>query len=637
MSDFLRLLEETNKSSALLSVLTHLRHGESDSRHFEVAPTTFDVVPGKAFAYWASDAVLGAFVRYPAFEVPSQREARVGLQTSDDFRFLRLWWEVNNEALTTKWYGFAKGGAASKFYSDIYLLVNWGTQGTEIKSWASSLYDNSHWSRIIKNVEYYLRPGLTWPRRTQVFGPRILQGKCIFADKGPAAFTAGDSALDLLTLLAVMSSRSFSALVELRLNAADKTARSFEAGIIQETPVPILHPAASARLATLARRSWGLKRALDTVVETSHAFVAPMSLRKSGYDPLAAATELIRNQEEIDLLTFAAYQIAPSDLNEALEIEAQEHPILEDGDDELDADIDSHAPDFDAILSWAVGVAFGRFDWRLAVGKRAEPAEPGPFDPLPAKSPGMLPDGDEPFHAHAGILVDDVGHPHDIAQLVEEVYERVDMHVSDDARSWLQRRFFPFHLQRYSKSRRRAPIYWPLSTPSGSYTLWIYYPSVSSQTLYTAVNDFVEPKLKQLRSEMAILGNKGAHRSRDEERQFERFQTLEQELVEMRDALLEIAPNYHPNQDDGVQITAAPLWPLFRYKPWQKILTDTWVKLEKGDYDWAHLAMSYWPDRVREKCKTDKSIAIAHDLETLYVEPVSKSTKSRRRKTKSAT
>ena len=32
------------------------------------------------------------------------------------------------------------------------------------------------------------------------------------------------------------------------------------------------------------------------------------------------------------------------------------------------------------------------------------------------------------------------------------------------------------------------------------------------------------------------------------------------------------------------------------------------------------LAMTYWPDRVREKCKSDKSLAIAHKLENLYVE-----------------
>ncbi len=37
-----------------------------------------------------------------------------------------------------------------------------------------------------------------------------------------------------------------------------------------------------------------------------------------------------------------------------------------------------------------------------------------------------------------------------------------------------------------------------------------------------------------------------------------------------------------------------------------------------------HLAMSHWPDRVREKCKTDKSLAIVHNLEDLYVEPEKK-------------
>jgi hypothetical protein len=57
---------------------------------------------------------------------------------------------------------------------------------------------------------------------------------------------------------------------------------------------------------------------------------------------------------------------------------------------------------------------------------------------------------------------------------------------------------------------------------------------------------------------------------------------------------------------------------LFQHKPWQKILKETWGKLEKGDYDWAHLAYSYWPERVKEKCRTDKSLAIAHGLEDLY-------------------
>lgn len=244
----------------------------------------------------------------------------------------------------------------------------------------------------------------------------------------------------------------------------------------------------------------------------------------------------------------------------------------------------------------------------------------------------MLSANAEPFHVHAGILVDDQGNMHDLARLVEEVLERVDMTVPDDVRRWLQRDFFTFHLQRYSKSRRKAPIYWPLSTTSGSYTLWVYYPSLSSQTLYTAINDFVEPKLKQVGADVTTLRNKGSARSRDDEKQFEALQAFELELIELRDTLLKLAPTYKPNHDDGVQISAAPLWPLFRHKPWQKVLKDTWAKLEKGDYDWAHLAMNYWPERVREKCKTDKSLAIAHGLEDLYIEPEAAPKKARKKK-----
>ena len=36
--------------------------------------------------------------------------------------------------------------------------------------------------------------------------------------------------------------------------------------------------------------------------------------------------------------------------------------------------------------------------------------------------------------------------------------------------------------------------------------------------------------------------------------------------------------------------------------------------------DWSHTAMKYWPERVREKCKTYRSYAIAYGLEHLYVE-----------------
>ncbi|WP_256330221.1 type II restriction endonuclease subunit M [Variovorax sp. YR216] len=446
----------------------------------------------------------------------------------------------------------------------------------------------------------------------------------------------------MLALVSLLNSRAFGLLVSVQL-ARVELAQSFEVGLIRQSPVPDLTAGQRASLAKLARRAWSLKRNLDTVNETSHAFLLPAALRpRAGeFDPPAIEAELARIQADIDDIAFDLYEFSDSDRAAALggaqsgsdDMEKQATDDDDEGGDEDDA---TEVPSADGLLSWAVGVAFGRFDVRLATAERAASAEPEPFDPLPTKSPGMLPDGAAPFLVHTGILPDDPGHPHDLPHLIEEVFARVKLRAPDDARRWLQREFFPFHLQRYSKSRRKAPIYWPLATSSGSYTLWVYYPQLSSQTLYTAVNDFVEPKLKLVAEQVSALRNKGSARRREDEKRFESLQAFELELIELRDTLLKLASAYKPNHDDGVLICAAPLWSLFRHRPWQKLLKDTWADLEAAKYDWAHLAMNYWPLRVREKCKTDKSLAIGHGLESLYVESEGAPKKTGGRKKKGA-
>ena len=628
MTVFLRLLSDADKSSRLLEACQDFRSDVEAAEIFSVLPEAFRSIPGAPFSYWVSEKVRRSFQQLPPFE-SNGRAVRVGLQTGDDFRFVRSWWEV--DVNHRDWPAFAKGGAFSPYYCNIFLTVKWRHQGAEIRNF-KNLQTGKLNSRP-QNIEFFRRAGLTWPLRAKRFAPQALPKDCVFSVRGYSAFP--ESGAELSTL-ALFNSSPFDYLFKTALGRFGYP--EFIVGILQIMPWPERDDETSKRLAEIGRRAWSRKRRLDTVSETSHAFELPtaLKLRIGDYDPPSIDAELAEIQAEIDDIAFDLYRF--SDVDRAAVLGApgstddDANDAADDADDSENDDGGDAIDQTDGVLSWATGIAFGRFDWRLATGEREVPPEPDPFDPLPAKSPGMLPDGAVPFHGHSGILVDDQGHPDDLPRLIEEVLTRVQVDVPGDVRRWLQRDFFPLHLKQYSKGRRKAPIYWPLSTTSGSYTLWLYYPSLTSQTLYTAVNDFVEPKLKQVSRDTATLRDKGAARSRDDENAFEALQTLELELIELRDTLLKIAPTYRPNHDDGVQITAAPLWQLFRHNPWQKILKDTRAKLEKGDYDWAHLAMAYWPDRVREKCNTDKSLAIAHDLENLYVEPEPQPKKARGRK-----
>lgn len=336
------------------------------------------------------------------------------------------------------------------------------------------------------------------------------------------------------------------------------------------------------------------------------------------------------------------------------------------------------------LFSYLTGCAYGHWDVRFATGERPAPQLPEPFAPLLVCSPGMLTGDDglpatqdrivseEWLSTHPntttlpsegmvqqptiqftqypitvawdGILVDDMDHSADIVRRVREVLavlwpsedgakaEAIEREVSEilgikDLREHFRRQgdFFAHHLKRYSKSRRQAPIYWPLSTASGSYTLWIYYHRLTSDTLFTATNQYVEPKITEIKRKIGELegrltGTTGREATRLRE-EAESARALLAELQDFRAELLRVAAlPYRPDLSDGVIINAAPLYRLFRLPKWAKDTKACWEKLQRGEYDWAHLAYTIWPDRVREKCPVDHSLAIAHNLEHLYID-----------------
>ena len=616
MTTFIRVLDASveTKPTALLRAIR-------ENEGVEVDPVEFGQIPGSPFSYWVSAEIRKLFSTFEKVE-SDLRRVRQGLGTADDFRFVRGWWEIAElpSSVNARWYTFVRGGRTSPYYGDVDCVLNWAKEGAELKSWASISTAGGHWSKNIRSTDLYFRAGLTWPLRASRFAPYPIPKNSIFSIRG-YAFIADEARL--LGALGMFSSSTFDFLFKTMLGRHGHP--EFIVGILQH--MPWAEP--SKDVGKLARRAWSLKRSLDTGNETSHAFLLPRGALLTGKvtanGEVSSERELADIQARVDDLTFRLYGISAED---RLTIEAPTRTPTSASND-----IDAEAPEdadegedettvgggTDALASWLVGVAFGRFDPRLATGERPIPHEPEPFDPLPARSPGMYPVGEDPAD-RPDILVDDEGHPDDLAARAIAVAERVKVDAPENLRAWLAKEFFPLHIKMYSRSRRKAPIYWQLATPSASYSVWLYIHAFSKDTLFRVQNDYVAPKLAHEERRLESLTSE----LRDGATAAQRKTLAAQEAVvdELRaflDEVKRVAPLWKPNLDDGVLINFASLWRLVpQNKSWQKELKSTWDTLCEGKYDWAHLAMYLWPERVVPKCAKDRSLAIAHGLEDVF-------------------
>jgi hypothetical protein len=286
----------------------------------------------------------------------------------------------------------------------------------------------------------------------------------------------------------------------------------------------------------------------------------------------------------------------------------------------IEKDIEAGARE---LVSFLFGVAIGRWRPPDTLNAEREPADAfSAMTVCPALSNSI-----------GRILVDDEGHPSDVISTIFDVLSQAG--VSDPAqaaddigllaqlngglRSWLSREFFKGHISAYSASQRKAPVYRQISVPSARYSIWIYFHSVTQDTFYTVQRTFLVPKIAHEEKRLAGLKDSaGANPSAHERKQIAAVESLLVELHAFLEEVKCITPIWNPVLDDGVLLTMAPLWRLFPHqKPWQKELKNKWDDLAAGKFDWARIAMKFWPERVLPKCATDRSLAVAHELEDI--------------------
>lgn len=168
------------------------------NRFAQVSSDNFSKIPGMPVAYWVSEKFIKAFEKGKCLGVVC--EARKGLATSDNNRFLKLWFEVaannicfscssNEESreLNFKWYPHNKGGEFRRWYGNNEYVINWYHDGFEIRNFRD---EKGKLLSRPQNTNYNFKNSLTWSKITSgTFSARYCAGGFLFDDAAAICYS----------------------------------------------------------------------------------------------------------------------------------------------------------------------------------------------------------------------------------------------------------------------------------------------------------------------------------------------------------------------------------------------------------------------------------------------------------------
>ena len=160
---------------------------------YKAVQSNFKKLPGSPIGYWLKDKYFDIFNK--SSEVGDFANAKQGLATADNDRFLRRWHEVElsksnliDSQNKIKWIKHNKGGSFRRWYGNNEWVVNWENNGEEIRIFGT---ENGGRARSrVQNSNFYFKEGLTWSDLTSsLFASRYVEDGYIFDITGPSLFS----------------------------------------------------------------------------------------------------------------------------------------------------------------------------------------------------------------------------------------------------------------------------------------------------------------------------------------------------------------------------------------------------------------------------------------------------------------
>lgn len=406
----------------------------SGQNQYRVGQISFSKIPGVPVAYWISPEVLKLFDERT---VGSIADAKSGMTTTDNTRFLRLWEEVNcqkigfgygniadTQDMKYKWFPFCKGGDFRRWAGNESFVVNWFNNGEEIRIAA----EGATGGRLV-NIDCALRECLVWTKISSAnISLRMKKQGIFFSDAAPGVFANRETLYYLLALLNTKYANEIIKLINPTLN--------FVPGAVSSVPVK-KDEKNKGKIIEIAEENVQLSEQDWDSFETSwdfkkHPLLQNVSTISEAFNQWQAEcddrfNQLKTNEEELNRIFIDIYGL-----------QDELTPEVEDKDVTVrKADLQR---DIKSLLSYAVGCMFGRYstykDGLLFAG---EPYSLQAFVDKMNERPGTISAEElERAYRNEGIVVDEMFFPDadNVIPITDEEY--LDDDIVSRLCAWLK-------------------------------------------------------------------------------------------------------------------------------------------------------------------------------------------------------
>jgi len=257
---FVNLRKQKDKESQLAQTMNN---PHSSPFAFQRCIQSFRRFPNSQFNYSCPEAAMTLMEKLPP--LVEFAEVRQGLATTDNGRFVKFNWEVEQDEINKIWFPYVKGAGSKRWFSPVVHVVKWENNGQEIKDAVNQAYPylkgKVHW--VVKNEKYYFKEGLSFSFVNNAnFAVRLLPAGCIFDVAASALFP---TKIDRYALLAYLNS-SFAGKMAHLINPTI----NFQVGDVKRLPIIPFTESESEKLAQMARECTEATVQLTNEADSKH-------------------------------------------------------------------------------------------------------------------------------------------------------------------------------------------------------------------------------------------------------------------------------------------------------------------------------------------------------------------------------